>query len=161
MKILALSSYAFLGGAEICLCRFLEHRPAWADAETIVLADGPLVPRVSELGVPVSSFPEFEGRPDFGSFVRITTRLLRRLRARRPDVIWAIGQKSTLMALPAARMAGVPLVWHKVDFSWDRLLAQPLSLGSSGVITCSGTVARSIGPLHGRPLSVVLPPVAL
>lgn len=117
--------------------------------------------KVSGLDVPVSSFPDLQGRPNARSFVSITRRLLPRLRATRPDVIWAIGQKATLMALPAARLAGVPLVWHKVDFSWDRFLAQPLSLGSSGVITCSGTVARSIGSLHGRPLAVVLPPVVL
>jgi glycosyltransferase involved in cell wall biosynthesis len=161
MNVLALSSYANLGGAEICFGRFLEHRPEWADVESIVLADGPLVHDVSDLGVPVSSWPEFEGRPNLGGFIRMTRRLFRRLRTTRPDVIWALGQKSTSMALPAARLAGVPLVWHKVDFSWDRELAQPLSLASSGVITCSGTVARSIGALHGRPLTVVLPPVAL
>jgi glycosyltransferase involved in cell wall biosynthesis len=65
-----------------------------------------------------------------------------------------------LSALPT-RLAGVPLVWHKVDFSWDRLLARPLAAASTGVITTSRALAEPLGRLQGRHLGVVWPPIRL
>ena len=58
-------------------------------------------------------------------------------------------------------MRGVPVVWHKVDLSWDRELAVPLAAAADGVIAVSEGAARALGPLRSRVLAIVPPPVTL
>jgi glycosyltransferase involved in cell wall biosynthesis len=56
----------------------------------------------------------------------------------------------------------VPLVWHKVDFSLDRVLTQPLAAAVDGVVSVSRAVAGALGPWRSRRLlGVVGPPVRL
>ena len=93
---------------------------------------------------------------------RFTRSLLHLLDRERPDVVWAMAQKAALLALPAARLRGVPIVWHKVDFSWDRELAVPVAAAVNGVVCVSAAVAAPLGPLRNRRLlGIVGPPVAL
>jgi hypothetical protein len=79
----------------------------------------------------------------------------------RPDVVWALGQRRALLAAPVCRVRGVPIVWHKVDLSWDRQLAPALALAVDGVIAVSEGAARAIGPLRARVTAIVPPPIAL
>ena len=46
MRVLAISSYGVLGGAEIAMADFLAHRPAEVDARALIVDDGPLSARL-------------------------------------------------------------------------------------------------------------------
>jgi len=156
IEILAISSYGVLGGAELALDAFLAHRPPGFEPRVLLLSDGPLGPRLQAGGIPVAAVHGMEGKPDPRRTARFTRLLARDLRAQRPRVVWAIGQKAALMSLPACRALGVPLVWHKVDYSWDRLLAQPLAAASTGVISVSRAVTDALGPWRDRRLLAVV-----
>lgn len=126
MRVLAVSSYAGLGGSELTFVTFLEHRPADAQVDVLLVSDGPLRERLEPLGLPVRVAEGGEGRPDL-RMARSFHRQFREILARgHYDVIWALGQKAALLGASAARTRRVPMMWHKVDFSWDWLLARPL-----------------------------------
>lgn len=162
MRVLAVSSYGVLGGAELSLVAFVEHRPAHVRVEALLVTDGPLRPRLDELRVPTWTASGHVGRPTPASAARFARSLARLIADRRPDVVWAVGQKAALLAAPACRTLDVPLVWHKVDFSWDRGLARPLALLTSGVVCVSEAVAAALGPLRrSRLLGVVGPPLRI
>lgn len=162
IRVLALSSYGVLGGAELALDAFLAHRPPWVDPRVLLLTDGPIRPRLEARGVPVAAATGMQGRPDARRAAAFTRALAADLRRDRPDVVWAIGQKGALMAVPACRALGVPLVWHKVDFSWDRRVAQPLAAAVNGVVSVSHAVVEALGPWRRRRLlEVVGVPIAL
>jgi glycosyltransferase involved in cell wall biosynthesis len=162
IDVLAISSYGVLGGAELAMDAFLAHRPPGVDARVLLLTDGPVRDRLQAQGLGVAAAQGMEGRPDPARAARFTRPLLRDLRARRPEVVWAIGQKAALLALPACRALGVPLVWHKVDFSWDRSLSRPLAAAVDGVVAVSHAVTEPLGPWRERRLlSVVGVPITL
>src|SRR5437899_8230512 len=152
MKVLAVSSYGVLGGAELSLGVFLEHRPPGVEASAVLVEDGPLRAHLSERGVPTCAARGYDGRPTPMQSVRFTRSLLRLLDRERPDVVWATGLKAAYMAAPACRIAHVPVVWHKVDFSLDAVLAFPLGAAVNGVVSVSESAAAALGPLHRRRL---------
>jgi len=162
VRILAVSSYGVAGGAELALTTFLEHRPAGVSVGTLLVSDGPLRALLHEQDIPVWVAADQAGRPTPARVRRFTGSLLALLQRFAPDVVWAVGQKAALLSAAACRLRGVPLVWHKVDFSWDRQLAKPLALASTGVIAVSRTAAEPLGILaESRLLGVVWPPVRL
>ncbi|MGI8511013.1 MAG: glycosyltransferase family 4 protein [Solirubrobacteraceae bacterium] len=162
MRVLAVASYGTLGGAELALVEFLEHRPADVEPHSLLVEDGPLRARLAERGVPVWTAAGYEGRPgpaDMGRFSRSLAPLLRELG---PDVVWAVGLKAATLAAPACRLTRTPLMWHKVDFSLDGRVTKPLGLAVNGVVSVSEAAAEALGPLKGRRLvDVVGPPVPL
>ncbi|GAC1524989.1 MAG: hypothetical protein NVS2B6_11990 [Thermoleophilaceae bacterium] len=162
MNVLAISSYGVAGGAELALATFLAHRPPGVSAAAILVTDGPLRALLSESGIPIWIAGDQAGRPTPRRAARFTRSLLGVLRRFDPDVVWAVGQKAALLSVPSCRARGVPLVWHKVDFSWDRPLARPLAAASSGVIAVSRTAAEPLGRIgRSRLVGVVWPPVRL
>ena len=162
MKVLAVSSYGVLGGAELALGAYLEHRPAGVEVSAVLIEDGPLRAHLSERGVPSWAAHGYDGRPTPIDSVRFTRSLLRLLERERPDVVWATGLKAAYMAAPACRIRRVPIVWHKVDFSLDAVLTRPLAAIVNGVVSVSESVAAALGPLRRRRLlAVVGPPVRL
>jgi glycosyltransferase involved in cell wall biosynthesis len=162
VKVAALSSYGVLGGAELSLATFLEYRPDHVDAVALLMDGGPLAARLAGLAVPVHSARGYTGRPTLTRAVRFARELSGFLERERPDVVWALGQKAALLAVAPCRRRRIPLVWHKVDFSWDRLLAAPLAEGVNGVVCVSQAVAGALGPLGRRKmLGVVDPPLRL
>jgi glycosyltransferase involved in cell wall biosynthesis len=162
MKVLAVSSYGVLGGAELSLGVFLEHRPAGVEASAVLIEDGPLRAHLIERGIPSCAAHDYDGRPTPRQSVRFTRSMLRLLERERPDVVWATGLKAAYMAAPACRIARVPIVWHKVDFSLDAVLTRPLAAAVNGVVSVSESVAGALGPLRRRRLlAVVGPPVRL
>jgi glycosyltransferase involved in cell wall biosynthesis len=162
MKVLALSSYGVLGGAELSLATFLEHRPDDVHPVALLVADGPLSARLAELGVTVYTAHGYGGRPTLSRAVRFARELSRLLGRERPDVVWALGQKAALLAAVPCRARRVPLVWHKVDFSWDRWLGPPLAEAVDGVVCVSEAVAGGLGRLgRRRLLGIVYPPLRL
>jgi glycosyltransferase involved in cell wall biosynthesis len=159
---LVVSSYGGLGGAELALETFIAHRPGDVDVHALLVSGGPLEGRLRAHGVPVTVARGFDGRPGPARIARFTRAGGAALREWAPDVVWAVGQKAALLMSAPARLRRTPLVWHKVDFSWDRTLARPLALAASGVVGCSDAVLGALGGLRERrALGVVYPPVAL
>jgi glycosyltransferase involved in cell wall biosynthesis len=162
VKVLALSSYGGSGGSELTFAAFIRHRPADVEVCALTLGEGELARVLAEQGTPAAVATGYEGRPTARRLARFTRSLLPLLRRERPDVIWVMAQKGALLALPAARLAGVPLVWHKVDFSWDRSLAVPVAAAVDGVVGVSEAAVEALGPVRERRLlGVVGPPVTL
>ena len=163
MKVLAISSYGELAGAELSIAQFLAHRPAGVEAAALLVEDGPLRAHLEGIGVPAEApVGDFDGRPGPGSLWRFTRQLRSVLRRERPDVVWATGLKAAAMAVPGCRTTRTPLVWHKVDFSLDSTVARPLGLAVNGVVGVSRAVTEALGPLRGRRvLGVVGPPIRL
>jgi glycosyltransferase involved in cell wall biosynthesis len=162
MKVLAVSSYGVLGGSELSLAAFLDHRPAGIEASALLIEDGPLRAHLRQHGVPSYSARDLDGRPTPMRSVRFTRSLLRLLAHEQPDVVWAIGLKAACLAVPACRIAHVPVIWHKVDFSLDHVVTRPLAAAVNGVVSVSASVAAPLGPLRRRRLLAVIgPPVRL
>ncbi len=161
MKVIAISSHGGAGGAELTFATFLAHRPDWVEPRVVVLGAGPLVRALTERGTEPRVETGYDGRPTVPRVARFTRDLRGLIRRERPDVVWAMGIKAALMAAPAGRLAGVPVVWHKVDFSYDRTLARPTAAAVRGVIGVSEAVLRGLGRFGRRRLGVVFPPVTL
>ncbi|MFL5844528.1 MAG: glycosyltransferase family 4 protein [Solirubrobacteraceae bacterium] len=161
MKVLAVSSYGVLAGSELSLAEFLAHRPAGIEASALLVEDGPLRARLEELGVPAQGVEGLDGRPGPAALAKFSRRLHHVLRTERPDVVWATGLKAAAMSVPACRLSGTPLVWHKVDFSLDDKIARPLGIAVNGVIGVSRAVTEALGPARKKVLGTVGPPVRL
>jgi glycosyltransferase involved in cell wall biosynthesis len=162
MKVLAVSSYGGLGGGEIAFSVFLEHRPADLQVGVLLISDGPLRERLEAQDLEVKATEGCVGRPNPRMLLGFHRQFDPILRDGEYDAVWAVGQKAALMTAPACRLRRVPLVWHKIDFSWDRLLAVPLALASSGVVAVSDAVADTLGPMRARrPITIAGPPVEL
>lgn len=161
MKVLAVSSYGVLGGAELSMATFLDHRPATIDAQVLLVSDGPIRQRLLRDGLPTLIASGYVGKPTAARIGRFTRSLASLLRADPPDVIWAVGLKAAFLAAPAARMSRVPIVWHRVDFAYDRVLTPLTAAAVDGVVTVSEAAAGSFRLLRSRLLGVVHPPVVL
>ncbi len=162
MRVLAISSYGVLGGAELSLAEFLAHRPASVEAAALLVEDGPLRACLAQRGVPTWVADGYRGRPTPVRLARFTRSLLGLLERTDPDVVWATGLKAASMAAPACRLARVPVVWQKVDFSLDTVLTLPLGAAVNGVVSVSEAVAAALGPLRSRRLmAVIAPPIRL
>jgi glycosyltransferase involved in cell wall biosynthesis len=162
MKLLAIASSGDLGGAELSLITFLEHRPADVEPTVLVAGDGPLTQRLAARGIPTWSAPDLTDRSVPRAGVSFGRRLERLLRTTRPDVAWAVGQRAALLAALTCRRRSVPMVWHKVDLYRDRPVAKPLAAVVNAVVTPSRAAAEALGPLRTRRLiAVVAPPVRL
>jgi glycosyltransferase involved in cell wall biosynthesis len=159
MTIHVVTSSGELGGAELALLTFLEHRPAGIEVSATVIGEGPLAARLEAIGVQAGTAEALTGRPSPLAAARFTAALARRLRAAPPEVVWLAGQKATVLGAPAARAARVPAVWHKVDFTRDALLARPLAALAGRVIAVSEAAAAAVP--RKRVLGIVGPPVAL
>jgi glycosyltransferase involved in cell wall biosynthesis len=162
VNVLAVSSYGGLGGGEIAFSVFLEERPADFDGDVLLVSDGPLRELLEAQGLRVRATDGCVGRPTARMLASFHRRFDRILRDGEYDVVWAVGQKAALMTALACRRRRVPLVWHKIDFSWDRVLPIPLAIASTCVVTVSSAVADTLGPMRSRrPVAIAGPPVSL
>ncbi|CAN5488662.1 hypothetical protein BH18ACT1_BH18ACT1_00100 [soil metagenome] len=129
IRVVFLDHCARLSGAELSLVRLL---PALheIDAHVVLAEDGPLVGRLQRAGASVEMLPMAERargltrdrvRPGAtslgtaGSTAWYVVRLARRLRQLRPDLVHTNSLKAALYGVAAARLAGVPTVWHIRD----------------------------------------------
>jgi glycosyltransferase involved in cell wall biosynthesis len=161
VKVLAVSSYGVLAGAELSLAQFLAHRPDGVEATALLVEDGPLRAHLESIGVPAEGVDGLDGRPGPAAMAAFTRRLRTTLRRERPDVVWATGLKAAAMCVPACRLSRTELVWHKVDFSLDGKIAKPLGAAVNGVIGVSQAVTEALGPFRRKVLGTVGPPVRL
>lgn len=132
VRVVILSHTAELGGGELALLRLCQAvDPHDALIRVILFADGPLRLRLAEAGVPVDviALDETVATADRHSAGRLSltnvrrlglllpfgVRLIRRLRQLRPDLVQTNSLKSDLIGVPAAILAGCPLVWYVHD----------------------------------------------
>lgn len=159
LRVLAISSYGGVGGSELATVDFVAHRPAGIEVDALLVTGGRME---ALLDVPTWVGRGYEGRPGPAELRRFTRSLVRLLRSRRPDVVWAVGSKAALLSAGACRLTRTPVVWHKVDFAWDRQLTRPLAAGVNGVTAVSDALVEALGPLRERRyLGRVVPPLRL
>jgi glycosyltransferase involved in cell wall biosynthesis len=128
-RVVYLDHVAKLSGGELALLRLL---PALTevDAHVILAEEGPFVERLLAAGISVEVLPmPARGRDlrkdrvgarklPLGAAVDVavyTVRLARRLRKLNPDLVHTNSLKAGVYGTLAARLAGVPAVWHVRD----------------------------------------------
>ena len=129
LRVVYLDHVARLSGAEIALLRLLPALKR-VNAHVILAEDGPLVTRLRAAGVSVEVLPMPTATRDlrkddvgllasnagaaFGA-LRYTVRLGRHLRRLEPDLVHTNSLKAGVYGSLAAKLAGVPVVWHVRD----------------------------------------------
>ena len=129
LRVVYLDHVARMSGGEIAMLRLLPHLGG-VHAHVILGEDGPLAERLQRAGISVEVLPFPAATRDLrrdavrpgGASPRAAldtlvyaARLARRLRQLRPDLVHTNSLKSGIYGAPAARAAGVPLVWHLRD----------------------------------------------
>ena len=184
MRVVYLDHVAQLSGGEIALLRLLPHLDEVAP-HVILAEDGLFADRLVQAGISVEVMPMHETARNLRKD-RVTARMLPlgvvactfayiirlalQLRRLRPDVVHTNSLKSGIYGCVAARLAGIPAVWHVRDRISEgylpkhavrlvRLLTRHLP---SCVITNSHATMDTLGP-HVSPIVLmsVLPEVLL
>jgi glycosyltransferase involved in cell wall biosynthesis len=150
------------------------------EATVILAEDGPFVEALREAGARVEIMPlaerarglkRSEVKAGLNQALAATdvARYIRRLRARlvqlQPDIVDAISLKAGTYGAPAARLAGVPMVWHVQDqiaasyLSRQAVLPMRLLISTlpSAVITPSNTTMQTLGRLRPGMRTAVIP----
>lgn len=152
LRVSVVVPYGLVGGAERWLLRLLEATDRLR-VDAVLLGDGPLRDALATQGIPTSVLPV--GRSGL-AIAGGAIRLARILRRRRPDAVLANGVKAAAAAVPAGKLTGVPVVWAKHDYSFDRRLSGPLGRAAARVVAAT----EAVGTATGRDDVVVVPPPA-
>jgi glycosyltransferase involved in cell wall biosynthesis len=130
LRVVVLDHTAVLSGGELAIARAVGGLHGAARVHAVLGDDGPLRARLEQAGATVEvlalersvrTLPRARvgalGPGPRGALAtaRYVVRLARRLRALRPDVVHANSLKAALYGGAAARLAGVPCVWHVRD----------------------------------------------
>ena len=165
LHVVYLDHVARLSGGEIALVRLIEALGPAVRSRAILGETGPLAQRLRSAGaeVEVLALPATtreRSRHDLRSPVAAlavgayVARLAARLRALDPDLVHANSLKSGYYGTLAARLAGVPIVWHLRDRLAQDYLPGPvaaatrrlLAHGPQAVLANSQTTLRTAGP---------------
>jgi glycosyltransferase involved in cell wall biosynthesis len=129
-RVVVLDHTALLSGGELAIARAVVGLGGAATVHVVLATDGPLRERLERSGAtvevlalaePARSLPRGAVRAggvplrSVASTLRYVLRLRRRLRELRPDVVHTNSLKAGLYGSLAARLAGVPCVWHVRD----------------------------------------------
>ncbi len=120
--ILVVNQTAQMGGGELSMLDLLAGRPGLF--RVVLFDDGPLVSRLSDVGIDCEVMPVVEGLAHFrrkagiGAAVRAFSGMpspLMRLAALadRSRLVYTNSQKAAFLGGLAARLSGVPCVWHQ------------------------------------------------
>jgi glycosyltransferase involved in cell wall biosynthesis len=130
LRVVFLDHVARLSGGEIALLRLLPELSQHVDATVLLGEDGPLVERLETAGISVRvlalapaarDLPRTSVRPSafkldaVAATLRYVIELRSQLRRLRPDLVHTNSLKSAIYGGVAARLAGVPAVWHVRD----------------------------------------------
>ena len=148
------------GGAEKLLVTVLPHlQERGVRCRVLALKrEGPVADELRRAGVPVEALGG-AGRKD----PRPVWRLVRRLRAGRPDVLHAHLSRAILAGSWAARLSGVPLIAHFHSLAGDRpawqdLLEARACRGAAACVAVSRAVAGPGSKCARRPGGTPSPP---
>lgn len=129
LKVVYLDHVARLSGGEIALLRLLPHLDR-VSPHVVLAEDGPLVGRLHVAGISTEILPlcdtarnlrkhdvHRDGIPPAaaGAAAAYVLRLAARLRQLQPDVVHTNSLKSGVYGSLAARLAGIPVIWHMRD----------------------------------------------
>lgn len=139
LRVVYLDHVAKLSGGEIALLRLLPHLHE-VNAHVILFEDGPLAGRLREAGISVEILPldrrvretrkeevvpgKISPRLAWAT-AAYTMKLARRLRQLDPDLVHTNSLKAGVVGGVAARLAGIPVVWHLRDRLADDYLPAP------------------------------------
>ncbi len=181
IRVVVLSHVGRLSGAELGLCRLL---PAMRSvrAHVILAEDGPLVDRLRDSGVSVEVLPMGESgrgitrecvRPGFlgaraaGATLSYVARVAGRIHRLRPDLVHASSLKALVYGSTAARLVGVPVLWHAHDRIAEDYLPRPaitlvraLARLATTVVANSRSTLETLGPAASRGVVIPYPVVA-
>jgi glycosyltransferase involved in cell wall biosynthesis len=132
-----------IGGAEVQLARLLTVMPREAFPALVIslMPDGPMAPRIRELGVRVVPLGMKRGWPSAAALVR----LRRELRAFRPRIIQGWMYHGNLVASIGARMVpGTPVAWHILQTLYDPGLER---LGTRLAIRAGAPLSRRVAAI--------------
>lgn len=153
LRVLVVQPYAERGGSEAWLLRLIDALEDPLDLSVLLLKDGPMRGELESRGIPVELR---EVGPNPQNWLRPVGWLARSLRRDPPDVVLANVIKAQVVAGPAARIAGVPVVWAKHDHGYDRVLAVPLGRVANSVI---GAVEELAEPTKRKDAVIIPPPL--
>jgi glycosyltransferase involved in cell wall biosynthesis len=177
-RVLYLSPIGDIGGAERLLASFLAVLDRMRyDPVVAAPAHGRFARAMADLKIPFAPIAiprtlerlSLRGkRATLGEIViaiataiRTVFLIFRLIRSLRPAIVHTNGTKMHLLGTLAARMAGVPVVWHIHDFlvpgTWERLLALLGRRMKVRVVANSEAVRRSLEPMGLCPQTVCIP----
>jgi glycosyltransferase involved in cell wall biosynthesis len=178
-KVVYVGHVARLSGGEIALARLIAALDD-VSAHVILAEDGPLVERLQRSGISVEVLPLPERtrdlrkdrvRPSGLPIVALidtavyVVRLARRLRAIRPDLVHTNTLKAGVYGSLAARLAGIPVVWHVRDRISSDYLKRPavlllralIALLPDGVIVNSVATGQTLWRTRGAQAAIHSP----
>ena len=178
-RVVYLDHVARMSGGEIALQRLLPHLDR-TDAHVILGEHGPLAQRLAEAGISAEVLPIASTARDLRrdrvraggaspaallATAAYVLRLALRLRRLRPDVVHTNSLKSGVYGALAARLAGVPLLWHVRDRiaedylprSGVRLTRALISRLADGVVANSADTLATVPRARRHRLHEVIP----
>lgn len=181
MRIALFSHTMAPSGAELALSRVAPYLVAEDVRVTVVHGDpdGPVTRRLTRAGVELFSVPLpsrllHEPRDtsvsrlagSTGEYARSVCMLAQVLRRGRFDLVHANSLKAALIITPAARLAGLPVVWHMRDQFTEAYLGRKAPAirsfcrwTSSGVVANSHSTLATLGR-YGKPVTVAYSPLS-
>jgi glycosyltransferase involved in cell wall biosynthesis len=139
LKVVYLDHVARPSGGEIALLRLLPHLDR-VNAHVVLAEDGPLVQQLHRAGISTEVLPLTDSVRHLrkgqvhqrglspvvaGATAAYVLRLVARLRQLRPDLVHSNSLKAGVYGSLAARMAGVPMIWHVRDRIEEDYLPRP------------------------------------
>lgn len=171
--ILFLHTTSEIGGSDVSLVRLVEGLDRAAYAVIVALpSDGPLVPRLRAAGARVEIMPvlmKLTSRRGAGflaqfglNYPRAVAALVRLIRREHVSLVHT-NTIHNLYGVTAARLAGVPHVWHFREIVWQSGLLRRLELTmarwwSTRIIVTSNAIAEMYGPPRRWPVQLVRVP---
>ena len=179
VRVVYLDHVARLSGGELALVRMIDALGTAVEPLVVLAEAGPLVEMLESRGVPTEVLPlsaqardvrRGQVRPGGAAAVGLvhvalySWRLSRRLRQLRPDVVHTNSLKSGFYGVLAARLAGVPSVWHVRDRIAADYLPPPavllvrfaLALLPDGIVCNSRATQATLGLAFRNPRSQVV-----
>jgi glycosyltransferase involved in cell wall biosynthesis len=134
LRVTIVQQGGVLGGAERWQLHLADATQR-LDISVLGLGHGPTTAEWAARGWPVLTLPN-ERRPF--RLAAVSARAGRALRRLRPDVVVAHGVKAGLVAVPAARLLGIPVVWVRHDASYSGRVTGLLDRLADGRVATSG-----------------------
>lgn len=173
MKALFVEGYPGFRGAQRSLAALAAGLPESVEVEILCTVAGRSVEGYRRSGLPVRLFevpPVLAtfggglarcgvlGRLDAGlrGLLPFTVRLWRRLRRERPDVVHCNQARAVLLVAPAARLLGIPVIWHlRGTLDFGGFLERVTGALSTRVVCVSQAVQDSTATALRRKCTVV------